>query len=132
LFYSLSSQTAPLSLHDALPVLNKRDIPLFLISAIFREEQVFFKWYGGFFRGILKNVRFFFTQNMDSVLWLRAIRIRKAGLAGDTRFDRVIELPKQRRTIPEVEQFVAWHGQVLVAGRTGKLEEGMLSALLLA
>src|SRR5690606_34547077 len=34
--------------------LNKRDTPLFLISAIFREEQVFFKWYGGFFRGILK------------------------------------------------------------------------------
>lgn len=112
--------------------LNKRDIPLFLISAIFREEQVFFKWYGGFFRGILKNVRFFFTQNMDSVLWLRAIRIRQAGLAGDTRFDRVIELPKQRRTIPEVEQFLAGHGRVLVAGSTWMPDERMLSALLTA
>src|SRR5690606_8928720 len=68
--------------------LRERDIPLFVISAIFREEQVFFKWYGGFFRGILKQVNFFFAQNMDSVLWLRAIRIRQAGLAGDTRFDR--------------------------------------------
>src|SRR5690606_13596564 len=112
--------------------LNKRDIPLFLISAIFREEQVFFKWYGGFFRGILKNVRFFFTQNMDSVLWLRAIRIRQAGLAGDTRYDRVIELPKQRRTIPEVEQFLAGHGRVLVAGSTWMPDERMLSALLMA
>jgi 3-deoxy-D-manno-octulosonic-acid transferase len=110
--------------------LRERDIPLFVISAIFREEQVFFKWYGGFFRGILKQVNFFFAQNMDSVLWLRAIRIRQAGLAGDTRFDRVIELPKQRRTIPEVEQFLAGHAQVLVAGSTWVPDERLLSELL--
>jgi len=112
--------------------LKKRDIPLFLISAIFREEQVFFKWYGGFFRGILKNVRFFFAQNNDAVLWLRAIRIRQAGLAGDTRFDRVVELPKQRRIIPEVEQFLTGQERVLVAGSTWAPDERLLVELLAA
>ncbi|TYR37891.1 3-deoxy-D-manno-octulosonic acid transferase [Sphingobacterium phlebotomi] len=112
--------------------LKKRNIPLFVISAIFREEQVFFKWYGGFFRGILKQVNFFFTQNTDSVLWLRAIRIRQAGLAGDTRFDRVVELPKQRRILPEVEQFLGEHVQVLVAGSTWAPDERLLAELLAA
>lgn len=110
--------------------LKKRQLPLFVISAIFREEQVFFKWYGGFFRNILKHVRFFFAQNTDSVLWLRAIRIRQAGLAGDTRFDRVVELPKQRRFLPEVEQFIGDHAQVLVAGSTWSPDERLLAALL--
>lgn len=110
--------------------LNRRTIPLFVISAIFREGQIFFKWYGGFFRGILKHVRFFFAQNTDSVLWLRAIHIRQAGLAGDTRFDRVVELPKQRRTISEVEQFLGDHAQVLVAGSTWAPDERLLAELL--
>src|SRR5690606_6178013 len=116
--------------YDYLRQMDKRVNPLVLISAIVLEEQVCFKWYGGFYRGRLKNVRVFFTQNMDSVLWLRAIRIRQAGLAGDTRFDRVIELPKQRRTIPEVEQFLAGHAQVLVAGSTWVPDERLLSELL--
>lgn len=110
--------------------LKKRGIPLLMISAIFREEQVFFKWYGGFFRGILRQVRFFFTQNADSVLWLRAIRIRQAGLAGDTRFDRVVELPKQLRRLPEVEQFLVGGATVLVAGSTWLPDERLLAELL--
>ena len=111
-------------------VLKQRDIPLLVISAIFREEQVFFKWYGGFFRHILKNVRFFFAQNKESVLWLRAIRIKQVGLAGDTRFDRVVELPQQRPALPEIEQFLAGHNQVLVAGSTWGPDERVLAALL--
>lgn len=112
--------------------LKRRDTPLLLISAIFREKQVFFKWYGGFFRKILKQVSFFFAQNTDSVLWLRAIGIRQAGLAGDTRFDRVVELPRQRRDIPEVEQFLEGGIQVLVAGSTWAPDERLLASLLKA
>src|SRR5690606_4125064 len=90
----------------------------------------FFKWYGGFFRHILKNVRFFFAQNKESVLWLRAIRIKQVGLVGDTRFDRVVELPQQRPALPEIEQFLAGHNQVLVAGSTWGPDERVLAALL--
>lgn len=109
--------------------LNRREIPLFMVSAIFRKEQIFFKWYGGFFRSILKRVTFFFAQNMDSVYWLKAIHITKAGLAGDTRFDRVLALPKQKRQIPEVETFVDGAAKVLVAGSTWPEDEKLLVEL---
>ncbi|WP_380903248.1 3-deoxy-D-manno-octulosonic acid transferase [Sphingobacterium suaedae] len=111
--------------------LQRRKIPLFVISAIFREDQVFFKWYGGFFRQILRNVSFFFAQNMDSVYWLKAIHITRAGLTGDTRFDRVVELPKQRRDIPEIKTFLEGSSQVLVAGSTWAEDEHLLADVLL-
>ncbi|WP_437920516.1 3-deoxy-D-manno-octulosonic acid transferase [Sphingobacterium sp. LRF_L2] len=103
--------------------LKRRGTPLFLVSAIFREEQIFFKWYGGFFRRILKDVSFFFTQNIDSVYWLKAIHIKQAGLAGDTRFDRVAALVKQRRTITEVERFIGQTQEVLIGGSTWPEDE---------
>lgn len=108
-------------------ILKRNDIPLLLISAIFREEQIFFKWYGGFFRRILQHVSFFFTQNADSVLWLKVIRITRAGLAGDTRFDRVIELPKQRVDIPLVDLFLENAEYSLVAGSTWAPDEKLLA-----
>ncbi len=109
--------------------LNKRKIRLLMISAIFRENQVFFKQYGGFFRSILKNVSFFFTQNNESVHMLKWIGITNAGLAGDTRFDRVVELPKQHKDIPEVQRFVG-KDSVLVAGSTWQPDEILLKDLL--
>lgn len=109
--------------------LNKRNIRLLMISAIFREDQVFFKQYGGFFRSILKNVSFFFTQNNESVHMLKWIGITNAGLAGDTRFDRVVELPKQHKDIPEVQRFVG-NDSVLVAGSTWQPDEILLKDLL--
>ncbi len=110
--------------------LKRRNIKLLMVSAIFREEQVFFKWYGVFFRNILKNVTFFFAQNMDSVYWLKAIHITKAGLAGDTRFDRVIELPRQHKQIKEVESFLKSTQDILVAGSTWQPDEQLLSEML--
>ena len=110
--------------------LQRNDIPLYMISAIFREKQIFFKWYGGFFRSILKRVSFFFTQDQDSVLWLKAIGITRAGLTGDTRFDRVVGLPQQRQAIPIVEDFLTDAGSVLVAGSTWFPDEQLLADLL--
>ncbi|GHE36693.1 3-deoxy-D-manno-octulosonic acid transferase [Sphingobacterium griseoflavum] len=110
--------------------LHRRAIPLFMVSAIFREEQIFFQWYGVFFRKILRQVTFFFAQNMDAVHLLKAIHIKKAGLAGDTRFDRVAELPKSRKRVPAVEQFIAIAERVMVAGSTWPDDERILSACL--
>ncbi|HLS37852.1 MAG TPA: glycosyltransferase N-terminal domain-containing protein [Sphingobacterium bovisgrunnientis] len=108
--------------------LKKRDIRLLMISAIFREDQIFFKPYGGFFRSILKNVSYFFAQNTDSVHMLKWINITKAGLAGDTRFDRVMELPIQHKSIPQIEEFCANH-KTVVAGSTWKPDEELLKQL---
>lgn len=109
--------------------LHKRGIPLLVISCIFREDQIFFKPYGTFFKQILQKVTYFFAQNTESVQMLRWIKIHQAGLAGDTRFDRVVELPLQRQAIPAIEQFVGGH-EVVVAGSTWKPDEELLAALL--
>lgn len=111
--------------------LKKREIRLLMISAIFREEQIFFKPYGGFFRSILKNVTYFFAQNMDSVHMLKWIGITNAGLAGDTRFDRVVELPNQHQHISQVVDFVQ-ENKVFVAGSTWKPDEELLQKLSIA
>lgn len=108
--------------------LNLRNIRLLMISAIFREDQIFFKFYGFFFKNILRQVSYFFAQNIDSVHMLKWIGITKAGLAGDTRFDRVVELPKQHQSIAYVERFVGKHS-VLVAGSTWMPDEILLSNL---
>ncbi|MBL1409647.1 3-deoxy-D-manno-octulosonic acid transferase [Sphingobacterium faecale] len=110
--------------------LKKQDIRLLMISAIFREQQLFFKPYGGFYRGILKKVSFFFTQNMDSVHMLKWIGITNAGLAGDTRFDRVVELPKVHQENPVVSSFL--NGQhAVVAGSTWQKDEELLQQLII-
>jgi 3-deoxy-D-manno-octulosonic-acid transferase len=109
--------------------LNKRNIRLLMISAIFREDQIFFKQYGGFFRSILKKVSYFFTKNNESVNMLKWIGITKAGLAGDTRFDRVVELPKQHKEILPALHF-SKDSNVLVAGSTWQEDEILLKELL--
>lgn len=109
--------------------LQKQDVQLLMISAIFREDQIFFKPYGSFFKNILQKVSYFFAQNTDSVHMLKWIGISKAGLAGDTRFDRVVELPLQYKSIPEVEKFVQ-NQSVLVAGSTWKPDEELIASLL--
>ena len=109
--------------------LDKRKIRLLMISAIFRENQVFFKQYGGFFRSILKKVSYFFTQNTESVNMLKWIGITKAGLAGDTRFDRVVELPKEHKVISEAQTFAGTE-DILVAGSTWPADEALLKVLL--
>lgn len=111
--------------------LRKRDIRLLMISAIFREKQIFFKPYGGFFRGILQNVSYFFTQNLDSVHMLKWIGINKAGLAGDTRFDRVVQLPLQHQANPMIEKFVS-DRKIIVAGSTWQPDEDLLATLIMA
>jgi len=108
--------------------LHSRSIPLFLVSAIFRPEQIFFQAYGTFFLKILGFVTYFFVQNEESVGLLKEYGIRNAGLAGDTRFDRVIDLPKVRKEIPLIADFVGT-APVLVAGSTWPEDEKLLKEL---
>ncbi|WP_400262233.1 3-deoxy-D-manno-octulosonic acid transferase [Sphingobacterium sp. SG20118] len=110
--------------------LQNRQIPLLMISAIFRPDQIFFQSYGGFFRKILSAVTYFFMQNEESVHLLKEHGFRNVGLTGDTRFDRVVELPKQLRRIPEVAQFVG-ESPVLVAGSTWLEDEQILKEMML-
>ncbi|MFC3198706.1 3-deoxy-D-manno-octulosonic acid transferase [Parapedobacter deserti] len=108
--------------------LASKKIPLYLISAIFRPDQVFFKWYGGFFRRTLECVTHFFTQNEESLKLLGHLDITQASLAGDTRFDRVVTLPDVWKFIPEIEPIVEGRA-VLVAGSTWPADEQLLVRL---
>ncbi|AKD03432.1 glycosyltransferase N-terminal domain-containing protein [Pontibacter korlensis] len=93
--------------HFYLQELQRRSIPVLSISAIFRQEQVFFKGYGDFYRGILRRFTHIYTQNKTSLELLQSINISNASIAGDTRFDRVLQTAASVKTIPLIEAFAA-------------------------
>ena len=109
--------------------LAQKNIPLFLISGIFRKEQIFFKWYGGFFRQILTQVRFFFVQNKSSKNLLNNIGIDQVLVTGDTRFDRVAANAAKQHQNTIIEQFVKGN-DILLAGSTWSPDEKIIAALL--
>ncbi|TPE40588.1 3-deoxy-D-manno-octulosonic acid transferase [Pontibacter mangrovi] len=93
--------------HYYLQELELRSIPVLSISAIFRPEQMFFKGYGYFYRNILRRFTHIYTQNQSSLELLQSINITNASIAGDTRFDRVLQTAASIKTIPLVEAFAA-------------------------
>lgn len=96
---------------------HKRQIPLLLVSGIFRSSQPFFQWYGGFYRSILPCFTHFFVQNQSSAQLLQSIGYSNITIAGDTRFDRVLQIANSFRPIAVIEQFCGKH-TVVVAGST--------------
>jgi len=85
--------------------LKQRNISTYLISGIFREKQVFFKWYGGFYRNALKSFNYFFVQNEKSKILLQSIGITNVKVSGDTRFDRVVAILEKDNSLDFIEQF---------------------------
>ena len=85
--------------------LQRNKIPMISISAIFRDDQVFFKPWGGFMRNVLARFNQFFVQNQESIALLNSIGIRQALIAGDTRFDRVYEITQRAEEIDVVRKF---------------------------
>ncbi|WP_298741696.1 glycosyltransferase N-terminal domain-containing protein [uncultured Chitinophaga sp.] len=107
--------------------LYKRQIPFVLISAIFREDQVFFKWHGGLFRRLLRLLSHIFVQNESSRQLLQQIDIEHVTVSGDTRFDRVWALAHEAVELPLVKQFVG-NKRTIVAGSTWASDESALAA----
>ncbi len=83
----------------------KRNIPIILISAVFKPDHVFFKWYGGFYRKILKYFNHIFVQDEESGKLLKRIGINSE-IAGDTRCDRVIQIAQNPLPLDEVRAFI--------------------------
>jgi 3-deoxy-D-manno-octulosonic-acid transferase len=114
--------------HHYFQTLKAKNIPLFLISGIFRPDQLFFKSYGGFYRNMLKAVTHFFVQNEESIQLLKEIGIKQVSLAGDTRFDRVYENAQTPKVLTEIESFCG-QSPVIIAGSTWLPDEKILIAL---
>jgi 3-deoxy-D-manno-octulosonic-acid transferase len=108
--------------------LNKRQVPLYIISGIFRPGQVFFKWYGGLHRKILSFVSHFFVQDEQSVQLLQTIGINNATISGDTRFDRVWANAQEPKELPLIHQFVN-NQKTFIAGSTWPEDEKLIATL---
>lgn len=111
--------------HNFFRRMHRRGIPLFLVSAIFREKQIYFRPWGSWFRKSLSLVHTIFTQDDESVDRLRAVGITRAVKAGDTRFDRVIAVAEDAKPVPEVERFLNGR-RAVVAGSTWPEDEKLI------
>ena len=104
--------------HYYLTVLKKHEVPTILIAGIFRKDQLFFKWYGRFYKNLLQCFSAFFVQDQNSQSLLHSIGIKDAVyIGGDTRFDRVIEIANAFSPIDPIAHFCN-NSLVLVAGST--------------
>lgn len=108
-----------------LTELQKREIPTYLVSAIFRPQQAFFQWYGGWYRKLLSSFTHLYVQDKPSDELLKSIGVTNVTVAGDTRFDRVAEIAAQAKELPVVEAFAKGR-RVLVAGSSWPLDEDVL------
>jgi 3-deoxy-D-manno-octulosonic-acid transferase len=105
--------------------IKKRKINCLLVSAVFREDQAFFKWYGSLQRKMLGCFTQIFVQNEGSKKLLDTISVNHCTVGGDTRFDTVIEIAERFQPVPPVENFVH-NRKTIVAGSTWRKDEEML------
>jgi 3-deoxy-D-manno-octulosonic-acid transferase len=112
--------------YNYISVLDERKIPLYIISAIFRQDQYFFKWYGVFFRRLLNKISGYYVQDQQSADVLRTAGLDNVIVAGDTRFDRVVEIADNARHIREIELFRG-EEKVIIAGSTWKGDEEIIA-----
>jgi 3-deoxy-D-manno-octulosonic-acid transferase len=112
--------------NNYISALYKNNIPIYLISGIFRPKQHFFKWYGSFFRLMLRKFERIFVQNQESLELLSGIGIRNISLAGDTRFDRVTQITETATNISQMGQFRG-DEKLFLAGSSWKQDEEIIA-----
>jgi len=111
--------------YHLLTCLKAQNIPAYLVSGIFRKEQVFFRPWGKWFRKILVSFDHLFVQQQSSLDLLERIGIQNVSLAGDTRFDRVRAIVHGIKKDP---RFTAFAGSMptIIAGSTWPQDEDLL------
>ena len=105
-----------------LNILKKRNIPTYSVSSIFREKQIFFRWYGCVYAHVLKCFTRLFVQNQKSKDLLEMIGVRDVDIVGDTRFDRVLQIKEAAKPFPVVEAFKKGY-KVFIAGSSWPPDE---------
>lgn len=110
---------------NLLNELKLKEIPTILVSGILRENQLFFKSYGGFMRKSLEAFHHFFVQDETSKKLLSAINFENVSIAGDTRFDRVSKILEQDNSLDFIDEFKN-NQYTIVAGSTWQEDEELL------
>ena len=88
-----------------LNTLNKKGVPVYSVSSIFRPNQIFFRWYGKGYQQVLKTFAHLFVQNEESKQLLAGIGVNNTTVVGDTRFDRVLDICAAAKQLPLVQKF---------------------------
>jgi 3-deoxy-D-manno-octulosonic-acid transferase len=107
--------------------LKKQQVPTYIISAIFRSNQLFFKPWGIGYRRLLHCFSHLYVQDLASQQLLGKYKIKHVTIAGDTRFDRVMEIKQQAKELPIIEGFTLNAPKVIVAGSTWPVDEKYLA-----
>lgn len=105
--------------------LQKRGTPTYLISGIFRKNQMFFKWYGGFYRTAMNTFTYFFVQNESSKKLLMELGKTNVAISGDTRFDRVASILEKDNSLDFIESFKN-NTLTIVVGSSWPKDESLL------
>ena len=109
--------------------MHRSNIPLYVISGIFRPGQVFFNWYGSLHRKILSLVTHFFVQDERSKQLLEGIGLSNVTISGDTRFDRVWANAQNPKPMPTIDEFKNGH-KIFIAGSTWPPDEKLVATLI--
>lgn len=109
--------------------LKHQEIPLYIISGIFRTSQPFFKWYGSLHRHMLKCVSYFFVQNHESQRLLEQLGVHQVTVSGDTRFDRVVQNARAAKELTDVKQFCV-PNKTFIGGSTWPEDEQLIAGLI--
>lgn len=113
--------------YNYLRELKRNNIETYIVAAIFRPTQQFFKWYGSFFRKMLECYTRFFVQDKQSAELLQSVGFSEnVMICGDTRFDRVYEITHNSKTFPVIEQFAAGSSLTFVAGSSWEPDEEII------
>lgn len=115
--------------HFYIQELKKRNIPLYIVSARFRNNHIFFKWYGKFFLSMLKNAQHLFVQDENSLQLCTKAGLNNCSLSGDTRFDRVMAIARNPQSYSEIETFCSGK-KILIAGSTWPEDEKLITELI--
>lgn len=109
-----------------LSELKHRNVPTYIISAIFRPNQSFFKPWGGMFRNMLRCFTHFYVQNEESQRLLHGIGFDNVTVCGDTRLDRVLQVKAAAHQFPVIEKFVKDTAHTLVMGSSWEPDEDII------
>ncbi|NMH25388.1 3-deoxy-D-manno-octulosonic acid transferase [Flavobacterium solisilvae] len=107
--------------------LKKSNVTTYLISGIFRENQAFFKWYGGFYRKALKTFEYFFVQNESSKKLLQSLGFQNVKISGDTRFDRVVAILEKDNSLDFIANFKDNKTTIVIGSSWPKDEELLIN-----
>jgi 3-deoxy-D-manno-octulosonic-acid transferase len=112
-----------------LKALKNRNIPTYLVSGVFRKNQIFFKPYGGFYRKCLSAFHHFFVQNESSDNLIKSLGFNQVTCSGDTRFDRVMTILESNTPLEFVETFKG-DNYLMVIGSSWPKDEAALLPLI--